>query len=90
MEVGDAASLLFLALLDFLTTYACLVRGFRDLNPFIRSLGLWVYPFLAFAGVGLAYILDALASRLGSLVRPSRLFILLYVLAVVNNSFWLH
>ena len=89
MEVGDVVNLLFLAFLDYLTTWRCLVRGFRDLNPFISSFGLRVYPLLVFAGIALAYVLDVLASRLRSSVMPSRVLALLYVLAVVNNCFWL-
>ncbi len=90
MEGGDAVNLLFLAFLDFLTTYACLSEGYSDLNPFISRFGLWVYPLLSLAGLALAYVLDALALRLNALIMPSRFITLLYVIAVVNNVFWLH
>ena len=89
MEVGDVVKLSFLALLDFLTTRECLLRGFLDLNPFISLLGVWVYPVLFLFVVSVCWFLDEVAARWGVSLVPSRLVALAYVLAVCNNVFWL-
>ena len=89
MEVGDVVKLSLLALLDFLTTRECLLRGFLDLNPFISLLGVWVYPVLFLFVVSVCWFMDCLAVRWGVSVVPSRLVALAYVLAVCNNVFWL-
>jgi len=89
VEVGDVVKLSLLALLDFLTTRECLLRGFLDLNPFISLLGIWVYPALFPLAVLACWFLDALALKWGAELVPSRLIALVYILAICNNVFWL-
>jgi len=89
VEVGDGVKLSLLALLDFLTTRECLLRGFLDLNPFIRLLGVWIYPVLFLFAASVCWFLDEVAVRWGVPLVPSRLIALAYILAICNNVFWL-
>ena len=85
-----ATTLGTLSLIDFMSTNEALRLGLKEFNPIINSLGLWVYPFLFIVALTSCFVLDKLAVRFKSLVKPSRVIILFYIITVANNISLLH
>ena len=86
MDRSELVAISWLAIMDLLFTAWGIKHGLRELNPFINAFSLWVYPLLYLLGLAACHVLDKVAERMGVDFRPSRLFILIYIITVGNNA----